>query len=158
MIARWEQGRATIDAMVTDGEVSVVVPNREWALRLIDLAEEHIEAADEVINISALTAFQIYYDAVHKIFDAILVNQGLRGTSKGGHIALQRAVNAQLVPPLGDLIDHFHWMRQLRNAGDYPVPEKKLADAQDALEAQAVAKNLTANARDLIEQMPVYGS
>lgn len=103
MIARWEQGRATIDAMVLNGELLAVVPNREWALTLIVLAEEHIGAADEIINVSALSAFQTYYDGVHKIFDAILVNQGLRGTGKGGHIALQRAAKAQLVPPLGDL-------------------------------------------------------
>ncbi|WP_394253547.1 hypothetical protein [Arthrobacter pityocampae] len=158
MITRWEQGRATIDAMLLDGELSTVAPNKEWASTLIDLAEEHIGAADKIINVSALTAFQTYYDAVHKIFDAILVNQGLRGTGKGGHIALQRAAKAQLVPPLGDLVDDFHWMRQLRNAGDYPVPDKKLADSEDAVEAQTVAKGLVAKARILIEQMPAYGS
>lgn len=158
MIVRWEQGRATIDSMVLNDELSTVVPNREWALTLIDLAEEHIKAADEIINLSALTAFQTYYDAVHKIFDAILVNQGLRGTGSGGHLALQRAVKAQLVPPLGDLVDDFHWMRQLRNAGDYPVPEKKMAGAEDALEAQKVAKELVDKARELVQQMPPYGT
>ncbi|MHA7176203.1 hypothetical protein ACX80D_06065 [Arthrobacter sp. Sr24] len=157
MIARWEQDRTAIDAMLLDGDLSTVVPNREWAVTLIDLAEEHIRAADAILNLSGLTAFQTYYDAVHKIFDAILVNQGLWGTGKGGHIALQRAATAQLVPPLGDLIDDFHWMRQLRNAGDYPVPEKKLADLSDALEALAVAKGLVLKAWALIEQMPSCG-
>lgn len=56
------------------------------------------------------------------------------------------------------LVDDFHWMRQLRNAGDYPFPEKKLADSEDALEAQKVAKGLVVKAQDLMEQMPAYGS
>ncbi|MFJ2619353.1 hypothetical protein [Glutamicibacter sp. NPDC087344] len=88
--------------------------------------------------------------------DALLVNQGLRRAAAGGHVVLQRSIAAQLDPPLGELVKDFGWMRQLRNAGDYPVPEKALANLLDAKEAAEVAKGLLDKIRQLVDQMPVY--
>lgn len=116
-----------IEKLLLEGKLQRVKPNRDWAHRLVDIAVEQIAAADVVLETSPLTSFQTSYDAMHKLFDAILVNQGLRGTRSGGHIVLQEALRAQLVPPLGDLLADFDWMRKLRNAGDYPVPDKPLA-------------------------------
>jgi hypothetical protein len=40
------------------------------------------------------------YDAAGKAFNAVLENEGLRTTSRGGHIAVLDAVSAQLDPHL----------------------------------------------------------
>lgn len=154
---RWEQGRPVIDAMLVNGKLQRVPANREWANRLVEIALEQTNAAGIIITVSPLTSFQTSYDAMHKIFDAVLVNQGLRGTQLGGHIALGEALQAQLVPPLDDVLKDFSWMRRLRNAGDYPVPEKPLASAEDAAEALETIRTLVAKVPDLLNAMPPYG-
>lgn len=88
-----------------ENKLDRVPANREFADELLKLAAEHIQAASAVLELSPLSSFQLSYDAVHKTLDAILLNQGLRGTSQGGHIVLQQAMKAQLVPPLGDLLE-----------------------------------------------------
>lgn len=155
---RWEQGRTTIETLLERGDLERVSANAQWAHALIDLAEEQLRAARAVLEISALTAFQTTYDAVHKMFDAILVNQGLRGTSRGGHLAIRDALRAQLDPPMSDLIADFDWMRRMRNAGDYPVPDKKLADRADANEALTVGDELASKVRALLAAMPPFGT
>lgn len=154
---RWEQGRTVIDALILEGKLDQVPANRDWSERLISLATEHIEAAEMVLELSPLTSFQTSYDALHKLFDAVLINQGLRGTSTGGHLVLQDALRAQLDPPLGDLIRDFGWMRKLRNAGDYPVPDQPLAGTEDAEDALEIAKEFADKAIELVNAMPVYG-
>ena len=47
-------------------------------------------------------------------------NQGLRATSRGGHIAPYAAVSAQLDPPMGAILRPFDRMRRTRNRSEYP--------------------------------------
>lgn len=153
----WSQGRASIDKLLLTGQLQRVPANREWADQLILIAAEQFNAAQIVLPVSPLTSFQTSYDAMHKVFDAVLVNQGLRGTQSGGHIALGAALQAQLVPPLGSILKDFSWMRRLRNAGDYPVPDKPLASAEDAAEALEILQGLLAKVPALLDAMPPYG-
>ena len=51
---------------------------------------------------------------------AVLENQGLRATSRGGHIAVREAVSAQLDPPLGGVLRPFDRLRRRRNQVEYP--------------------------------------
>lgn len=60
------------------------------------------------------------YDAARKALAAVLENQGLRATSRGGHIAVREAVSAQLDPPLGAVLRPFDRMRRRRNQLEYP--------------------------------------
>jgi hypothetical protein len=47
-------------------------------------------------------------------------NQGLRPTSRGGHIAPYAAVTAQLDPPMGAVLRPLDRMRRTRNRSEYP--------------------------------------
>jgi hypothetical protein len=51
---------------------------------------------------------------------AVLENEGLRPTSRGGHIAPYSAVIAQLDPPMGAILRPFDRMRRTRNRSEYP--------------------------------------
>jgi len=51
---------------------------------------------------------------------AVLENQGLRPTSRGGHLAPYSAVAAQLAPPMGAVLRPFDRMRRTRNRSEYP--------------------------------------
>ena len=60
------------------------------------------------------------YDAVRMALTAVLENQGLRPTSRGGHIASYTTVAAQLDRPMGAVLRPFDRMRRTRNRSEYP--------------------------------------
>jgi hypothetical protein len=78
----------------------------------------------------------LLYDAARKSLAAVLENQGLRATSRGGHIAVREAVSAQLDPPLGATVRPFDRLRRRRNQSEYP------AAGQPALRAGEVERDL----------------
>lgn len=51
---------------------------------------------------------------------AVLENQGLRATSRGGHRAVYEAMRAQFDPPLGAVLRPFDRLHRRRNEAEYP--------------------------------------
>ena len=107
---RWQQGRDTIEGMIARGELERVSASREHADLLLYQADQHVGSAQAIASSDATGAYQLLYDAARKALAAVLENQGLRATSRGGHIAVLDAVSAQLDPPLGTIL------RPLRSA------------------------------------------
>lgn len=117
---RWEQGRAVIDAVLDKRELERVTPSIEHAAELIAQARRHAASAERIAEEDPAGAFQLLYDAARKALVAILENQGLRPTSRGGHIAVLEAASAQLDPPMGMILRPFDRLRRLRNNAEYP--------------------------------------
>ena len=156
MINRWEPGRADINAQLTAGYLQKVKPDRRLAELYIEHAKLHLAASRQTLEIDATGSFQLAYDASRKALAAVLENQGLRATSKGGHRAVEDALRAQLVPPMNKQINNFGWMRSLRNASEYPSFERPTADRADTTRAHPIAEELIAMAEALLDQMPVW--
>src|SRR5882672_4326859 len=97
----WEQGRAVVDRLISRSEVQRVPASRAHADLLTSQANQHLVAAQAIVAIDPTGAYQLMYDAARKALNAVLENQGLRVTSRGGHVAVLAAVSAQLDPPLG---------------------------------------------------------
>ncbi|SEG43580.1 HEPN domain-containing protein [Nonomuraea solani] len=119
---RWEQGRATLEGMLGRGELEKVAASRPQAEALLDQAGRHVATARLAMESDPIGAYQLLYDAARKSLGAILENQGLRASSRGGHIAVYEAVVAQLDPPLGKSLRPFDRMRRRRNEAEYPRP------------------------------------
>ena len=98
---RWNQGRAEIDAMLSSRDLQRVLASREHAGNLLNQARKHLVSARAVVENDPEGAYAIGYDASRKALVAVLENQGLRATSRGGHIAVYRSAHAQLDRPLG---------------------------------------------------------
>lgn len=94
----WERGRADIERLIADGELERVPPSDEVAARLLSDAEAHIALASKGVEDDPAGALQLSYDAARKASASLLAIQGLRATSRGGHIAVIDAVRAQLRP------------------------------------------------------------
>ncbi|WP_236808213.1 hypothetical protein [Amycolatopsis albispora] len=75
----------------------------------------HIASARLLIDSDPEGAYTLAYDGARRALAAVLQNQGLRATSRGGHIAVYEAVRAQLDPPLGSTLRPFNRMRIRRN-------------------------------------------
>ena len=117
---RWQQGRETLDGMIERGELERVPASREHADLLLSQARQDLTSAKAIAGSDPAGAYQLLYDAARKALAAVLENQGLRATSRGGHIAVREAVSAQLDPPLGGVLRPFDRLRRRRNQVEYP--------------------------------------
>jgi hypothetical protein len=117
---RWHQGRTTVDRLIADGEIQRVPPSREHADQLLGQAGRDLASAELLLGSNPKRAYESLYDAARMVLTAVLENQGLRPTSRGGHTAPYAAVTAQLDPPMGGVLRPFDRMRRTRNRSEYP--------------------------------------
>jgi hypothetical protein len=153
---RWEQGRTVIDAMLGKRELERVTPSTEHAAELIAQARRHTSSAQRIADEDPAGAFQLLYDAARKALVAILENQGLRPTSRGGHIAVLEAVSAQLDPPMGKILRPFDRLRRLRNNAEYPRPETPPFTAGDVTQDIPKIEDIVVLAQRVVAEMSPY--
>lgn len=153
---QWQQGRADIEHMLAEGQLQRVPPSRTQADRLLEQARSHLRSAAAISNDDPAGGYALTYDAARKALVAVLENQGLRPTSRGGHLAVYEAVRAQLNPPMGGTLRPFNRMRRLRNDAEYPPsegPELTSADVTDDLDKTAA---LIEMAERVLDQMSAF--
>jgi hypothetical protein len=148
---RWEQGRAAIEQMLANGELQRVPPSRVHADRLLAQARGHLTSADRIRADDPVGGYALAYDAARKALMAILENEGLRPTSRGGHLAVFEAVRVQLDPPMGAILRRFNRMRTRRNDAECPsldAPALTPEDVQDDLVSAGELVDLSARVLD----------
>ena len=101
-------------------------------------------------------AFQLLYDAARKALCAILENQGLRPTSRGGHIAVLETVSAQLDPPMGKVLRPFDRLRRQRNNAEYPRQDTPTLTTDDVTRDIPKIEDMVDLAVRVIDQMSPY--
>jgi hypothetical protein len=142
-MTRWATGREDLEAMVTAGDLEQVAPSPENAARLLAEAERHLRSAELVAEADPAGGYDLLYAAARKAMAATLAVQGLRATSKGGHIAVQEAVTAQLGRS-GAVVRPFGRLRRTRNDADYPRLDTPELSAEDIAEDLPKAKEIVA--------------
>jgi hypothetical protein len=153
---RWQQGRGTIDNMIARGELERVPASREHADLLLAQARRHVASAAAIADSDAAGAYQLLYDAARKALAAVLENQGLRATSRGGHIAVREAACAQLDPPLGAVLRPFDRLRRRRNQAEYPSPDQPQLDLGDVKRDVPKVLAIVETAGKVLDQMTPY--
>jgi len=144
-VTRWQTGEDEIQAMLEAGELELVAPSAENANRLMAEAERHLRSAKSLAGEDPAGGYDLLYAAARKAMAAALAAQGLRATSKGGHVAVQGAVTCQLGRS-GAVMRPFGRLRRTRNDADYPrfdTPELTGDDVMDDL----------TKARDIVNAM-----
>ena len=93
----WQPGRDQITELVAARELrQVAVPTGRWrSCSLMTLAATLASAAAASASGDLSGAYLLAYDALRKSAASLLAVQGLRATSRGGHIAIQEAAVAQ---------------------------------------------------------------
>ena|SRR5579863_4490300 len=136
----WQPGRDKIADLVSDAELERVEPSDDTCERLLQDAVRHLDTAAIALSNGDLSgAYQLAYDALRKSAASLLAAQGLRATSRGGHIAVQDAVLAQFgasVPAFRS----FARIRRARNTFEYPsatTPGPSVDDVNDAIASAA---------------------
>ena len=153
---RWDQGRADIDRMLADAELQRVPPSRDQADSLIAQARVHLASAASICGQDPPGAYALVYDAARKALTAVLENQGLRPTTRGGHLAAYHAVRAQLDPPLGKTLRPFDRMRRQRHDAEYPPVSAPPLTAEDVREDIPKATEIVTLSERVLDQMSPF--
>ena len=153
---RWSIGSATIDNMLARNELQRVPANREHADNLINQARRHLISAGEVCEHDPEGGYALVYDAARKALTAILENQGLRPTTRGGHIAVGQAVHAQLDRSLGEALQPFDRMRRQRHDVEYPPVDGPRLTPEDVREDLAKTAIIVERGALVLDQMSPF--
>jgi HEPN domain-containing protein len=147
----WETGRERIQQLVEAGELGQVPPDSGLAQRMLADARRHLATAVAAESSGDLSgAYQLAYDALRKSSASLLEAQGLRATSRGGHIAIQDAVIAQFGTSIRALRS-FSRLRRARNSFEYPSAETPGPSEEDVKDAIRVAREVNEAADKVLE-------
>jgi hypothetical protein len=147
----WETGSERIRELINGGELSQVPPDTELARRMLTDARRHLATAAAAESTGDLPGgYQLAYDALRKSAASLLEAQGLRATSRGGHIAVQDAVTAQFGSTIRALRS-FSRIRRARNSFEYPSTETPGPSGDDVKDAIRVAREVNDAAAKILE-------
>jgi len=148
----WTRGADRIRALIEQGELEPVEPSLAIGRHLLADADQHTRSARTIGEIGDLTgAYQLAYDALRKAAASLLAVQGLRATSRGGHVAVQDAMVAQF----GEGVRAFRAfgrLRRNRNRFEYPGDGASEPTADDLDDALQVAEEAVEKARTILER------
>lgn len=148
----WEPGSERIAELLDAAELERVTADEEVARRLIEDAGRHIATAGAALETGDLAgAYQLAYDALRKSAASLLAVQGLRATSRGGHLAVQEAVLAQFGSATRPF-RAFGRIRRARNNFEYPSSATFGPAADDVIDAITVATQAREAATTIIDQ------
>lgn len=153
---RWNQGRATVDKLIADGELQRVPPSREHADQLLAQARKDLASAGLLRDTNPKRAYESLYDAARMALTAVLENEGLRPTSRGGHIAPYAAVAAQLDPPMGVVLRPFDRMRRTRNRSEYPSFTTPEVTADNVIADLSAASAIVDTCQGVLDEMSPF--
>lgn len=112
----WKTGQAEIAALVDRGHLEQVSGDAANGAYLLQQARQRLAGARAALAADHIGAFELAYDATRQALTALLLQQGLRPTTAGGHIAVANAAEAQF----GASFRAFNRMRRIRNQLEYP--------------------------------------
>ena len=123
-----------IEQMVASRRLERVERNLEHALAVVQTAERHVATAKVLAETEDQgMAFTAAYDGARKSLTAVLAIEGLRVRPAGGAHRNTGIASAAFVDD--PVLDEFDWMRQVRNATEYPDLDRPTATAKDVAEA-----------------------
>ncbi|WP_285725870.1 HEPN domain-containing protein [Psychromicrobium xiongbiense] len=123
-----------IEQMVANRRLERVAVNREHAFSVMGMAELHVSTAAVLAQTNDhAMAFTAAYDGARKALAAVLAIEGLRVRPTGG--AHRNTGSAAAVFVQDESLEEFEWMRQVRNATEYPDDDHPTATKQDVAEA-----------------------
>src|SRR5437660_8192211 len=138
-MTRWQRGEADIERMLADGELQALTGAAADGEQWMSKARRTLATAAGAADTEPDSAFTLAYDGARFACTALLAQQGLRATTRGGHYAVEVAVRGQF----GATFDRYSGLRRQRNDIEYPVMVAARLRPGDARTAIAVATELT---------------
>src|SRR5690606_12555264 len=115
-MARWPRGEAEIEDLISRGELQKVTGAAADGRHQIARSVVTLQSAVQLVESDPDSAFILAYDAARQALTALLAHQGLRPTTKGGHLPVEQAALAQF----GSGFRVFSALRRRRHDLEYP--------------------------------------
>jgi hypothetical protein len=148
----WQPGHDRIEGLLAAGELDQVTPADSVASLMLEDAGRHLVTAAAAAETGDLAgAYQLAYDALRKSAASLLAVQGLRATSRGGHVAVQEAIVAQF-GSTARVFRAFGRIRRARNSFEYPSTTTPGPAHDDVSDAIAVATQTRHAAITILDQ------
>ena len=148
----WQPGRDKIAELLAAAELQQVTADHRIAQLLLDDAGRHLPTAAAALSSGDLSgAYQLAYDALRKSAASLLAVQGLRATSRGGHIAIQGGAQAQFGSTV-KAFRSFGRIRRSRNNFEYPSTSTPGPSSDDVRDAITTASQARDAAMTILEQ------
>jgi hypothetical protein len=152
-MSRWQGGEAEIERLLAGGELQAVTGVAANGEQWLSKARRTLNTATAAVDTDPDSAFTLAYDAARFACTALLAQQGLRATTRGGHYAVEVAVRSQF----DGTFDLFGGLRRQRNDIEYPmIVTAQLAPA-DAQSAITLATELIGAAEKLGPHLGLFG-
>lgn len=151
-MGRWPQGATEIDGLIETGRLKVLAGAKPDAGPWLSRAVRTAESANALVDEDPCSAYILAYDAARLACTALLIQQGLRPTTDGGHVAVERTVRAQF----GEPFRPYRGLRRRRHDLEYPALPEDYADAAEAEEAVAQAKSMIKAATGLLPKLGLF--
>jgi HEPN domain-containing protein len=151
-MSRWQRGEAEIERMLAGGEIQALSVAAADGKQWLSKASRTLSTATSAADTDPDSAFTLAYDAARFACTALLAQQGLRPTTRGGHYAVEIAVRSQF----GATFDRYGGLRRQRNSVEYPVVSTAPLMPSDARSAIEVATELIEAAEQLLPHLGLF--
>ncbi|MPY80886.1 MAG: helix-turn-helix domain-containing protein [Actinophytocola sp.] len=152
IVASWEQGQDVVSALLDEGQLELISGTDADATPFFDLAESHLEAADQLATSAPASAFRLVCEAAQLIGSGMLGRQGLRPAANSASNVASRAVTAQF----GLQFSQIELLRQRALELATPTSRDNRATASDVADYAPTVRSLLDAARTLAPRMGVY--
>jgi hypothetical protein len=118
----------------------------------LDRARKTIAAAATVAETDPASGCTLAYDGARFACMALLAHQGLRPTTRGGHLAVEETVRAQF----GETFKPFRDLRLRRNELEYPVYPDESVEVGEANDAVDAACGIVSGAERMLSHLGMF--
>jgi len=151
-VSRWKRGEATVERLLGEGSLQQVHGAQTRGEPWLERARGTIATAAAVADADRASACTLAYDAARFACVALLAQQGLRTTTRGGHLAVEEVVRAQF----GETFKPFRDLRIRRNELEYPTYPDEPIEPGEAEEALGAALGIIAAADGLLPHLGMF--
>ena len=151
-MSRWLQGEADIERMLAAGELQRLSAASTDGSGWLGKARRTLDTATSVTDVDPENAYVLAYDATRQACTALLAQQGLRPTTAGGHVVVERAARAQFGSPFKP----YGMLRRRRNELEYPEHPDDSADVDEAKLAITTAEAIVDAVDKLLPHLGLF--
>jgi uncharacterized protein (UPF0332 family) len=149
---RWSPGEAVIERQLEERHLEKVTGVKADGAPWLARARRILNTARGDLAEDPASAYVLAYDAARQACTALLAQQGLRPTTRGGHYAVEEAVRAQF----GPLLREFGTLRRRRNELEYPEYPDDEATNEEAGDALRIAAGIVDAAEKLRPELGIF--
>jgi hypothetical protein len=151
-MSRWNRGAPIVERLLGEGVLQQITGAETRGEPWLDRARRTLAAAAAVADTDSASACTLAYDGARFACMALLAQQGLRPTTRGGHLAVEEAMRAQF----GETFKPFRDLRIRRNELEYPIFPDEPTEAHEVEEALDAASDIVGAAEKLLPHLAMF--